>query len=739
MAHPNEEIYVVRGHGKLVYDSNSDKMRNTNKSGSRKRRQNATNMPDELKDIDCSLHSRLLGVQASPVWGDSDLQPGEEAVYAKRLHKFGARDLRLELLNCVRLDLIERFMLAHDYLRDNYSLDYGEPEFHLRHMDNLLLVAGIFSARKTLAYLIECNGSRLVLLQSNTSQFQGGTILHSVLLKGCNHMLRSVMDGVNEQDRVRLINTPAKGDMFNGSFFRMGLPLFLCILTGSIERLLTLIEYGGDPSLTDEITGNGIAHCIILYGMEFPEKAMEMLHDVLTNDIIKKWYCKQIHKKTFDHFTEYDQMMMCRTLLLKENHTGYTPLTFAALHGVYSVLRYLLHCEGVCKLTFWQLGLGSFCIYDVKDMDPTVAWLSGGRRPNVLELLLYERPEDDIPVLAEEPLSVLMDHKWEAWRIFYILWALLHLSSMILHTNLAVEYTRMNNTAYTCPQIAGSGHQYALRLLVLVLPCSYLFDLLYGCAVSMKQLVVGRLLWPKSGYYFIPWSILLGLDTFNLHMAIYSSCTLLTLTHCLPYQWLHRIFGAVSMMSGWLLFLIFTRSVERLSFFTVMVSRMIELDLTRFIVVGAIYVAGFGAAILILLGPDRPDELSSFWKIATALTSAVLGQDDLSFVDDRIARYAVLSYMVMNSILVLNLLIAAMGDTYSQVSANKHALWRKLRVRAVLTLDRLMMVPAIRRRFLGKNVAYDKAIDFWYMEVCTSERKPTEYSDTPWDALRKIL
>ena len=210
MAHTNEEIHVVRGHRGIVFDSNSDKLRHTNKCGSRKTRRNATNMPDELKHIDCSLHSRLLGVQASPVWGDSDLQPGEEAAYGKSLNKFGARDLRLELLNCVRLDLIERFMLAHDYQRDNYSLDYGEPEFHLRHMDNLLLVAGIFSARKTLAYLIECNGSRLVLLQSNTSQFQGGTILHCVLLKGCNHMLRSVMDGVNEQDRVRLINTPQK-------------------------------------------------------------------------------------------------------------------------------------------------------------------------------------------------------------------------------------------------------------------------------------------------------------------------------------------------------------------------------------------------------------------------------------------------------------------------------------------------------------------------------------------------
>ena len=122
--------------------------------------------------ISSNLRSCLLGVRRSPVWRDSELQPGEEAVYEKRLHKFGVRDLRLELLNCARLDLIERFMLAHDYLRDNHGLDYEESEFHLGHMDNLLLVAGIFSAWKTLAYLIECNGSGLVLQQCITPHFQ---------------------------------------------------------------------------------------------------------------------------------------------------------------------------------------------------------------------------------------------------------------------------------------------------------------------------------------------------------------------------------------------------------------------------------------------------------------------------------------------------------------------------------------------------------------------------------------
>ena len=93
----------------------------------------------------------------------------------------------------------------------------------------------------------------------------------------------------------------------------------------------------------------------------------------------------------------------------------------------------------------------------------------------------------------------------------------------------------------------------------------------------------------------------------------------------------------------------------------------------------------------------------------------------------------------MNSVLALNLLIAAMGDTYSQVSGNKHALWRKLRVRAVLVLDQLMAIPGIRRKFLGKSILYDKGSNAWYMEVHNRGQKQTEYSDTPWDAFRKSL
>ena len=82
------------------------------------------------------------------------------------------------------------------------------------------------------------------------------------------------------------------------------------------------------------------------------------MDDIVNNDIYSK--AVVLLNKMFDQFTDYSQMM-CRTILLKANHAGYTRLTFAALHDIYIVLRHLLHSEGVYKLTFWQLGLSSFC------------------------------------------------------------------------------------------------------------------------------------------------------------------------------------------------------------------------------------------------------------------------------------------------------------------------------------------------------------------------------------------
>ena len=85
------------------------------------------------------------------------------------------------------------------------------------------------------------------------------------------------------------------------------------------------------------------------------------------------------------------------------------------------------------------------------------------------------------------------------------------------------------------------------------------------------------------------------------------------------------------------------------------------------------------------------------------LVSEVFGIKNLSFIEEPIAKYVVIMYMVMNSVSELSLLMASMADTYTQVSANKHALWRKVRGRvAVLTLDQLMLIPGMRERFLGK-------------------------------------
>ena len=78
-------------------------------------------------------------------------------------------------------------------------------------------------------------------------------------------MLRSVMSGVNERDRVQPINL-LQWATYSLVIYIAWTLLYSCILTESTERLFILIKYGGDPSSTEEITGYWIVLCIILNG-----------------------------------------------------------------------------------------------------------------------------------------------------------------------------------------------------------------------------------------------------------------------------------------------------------------------------------------------------------------------------------------------------------------------------------------------------------------------------------------
>ena len=65
------------------------------------------------------------------------------------------------------------------------------------------------------------------------------------------------------------------------------------------------------------------------------------------------------------------------------------------------------------------------------------------------------------------------------------------------------------------------------------------------------------------------------------------------------------------------------------------------------------------------------------------------------------------SFTIIGSIVLLNLLVAMMGDTYSNVSQNAVVKWRLQRAKIALALERA--IPPGRRDRLDRGVCIDVA------------------------------
>ena len=581
--------------------------------------------------------SAMLGVAESSIWPyTTDICDNNEEKYLQTLStvRQDMRALCIEVMFSARLNLINRFVTAHDFLCDIHGVDYEAPEFQTEYLDNLLLCAISFKAYKVMDYLIESAGFNLLMLPCNTPMFHGGTTLHVAIIRGCQTLVRTVMASLNVENRLKLLNTFGDGDFFPTNASCYSVPLLLALQTGKMHIFLDLVSYGGDPMLKDPHNGNGVIHAITLYGRREPDKAVELLHGILEHEVMKRWFCEYIHVE-YCNFAEVEAMRMRQLLMKTENLAGYSPLTHAALHGVYPMLQALMHMETVYKHTIWSMGASSLCFYDMTEIDPTARDLIGRCKASVLDILLYERSDDDVPVLAMEPLRDVMRAKWESWKLVYMLWGLWHLLSIICYTLLSIfdqtikinhtdpeNKTARNDDMQLGFAFSNPAARMATQVNTWTIVCVYLLVIITDVICSLRLYVRGRLLWPRSGHYMVPWSVIRKYDDFNVHLTIFGTLTFLSLLQVIPRHDIQNVVTGFGIMEGWYFLLFFTRAFRHTSLFTVMTNRMFHLDLLRFSIIAIIHIISFGSCLMILLSPHLPEEVSNILRLLEPCSSS---------------------------------------------------------------------------------------------------------------------
>uniref|UniRef100_A0A3P9QAM2 Transient receptor potential cation channel subfamily V member 1-like n=1 Tax=Poecilia reticulata TaxID=8081 RepID=A0A3P9QAM2_POERE len=477
--------------------------------------------------------------------------------------------------------------------------------------------------------------------------YRGQTALHVAIERRALHYVKLlVQKGADVQAK-------ASGTFFQRNaklgFYFGELPLSLAACTNQPEVVSFLLENPhrrADPADRDS-QGNTVLHMLVEIAddsAENTETVAEMYDEILV----------QQHK--LNSKVQLESM---------QNNEGLTPLKLAAKLGKIGLFRHMLNREFVAeetrqlsrKLTEWVYGPVHSSLYDMSDMDTD-------ENNSVLDIIVFgseipNRPE----MLQVEPLRSLLQDKWQrfASKLF-----LLNFLSYLLYLAVftAAAFNRKDGQPPFPVENVPADHLRCLGEVISVL----------GAA--------SRLFLP--GHVLHVCSFLKGLPA--LHVCSFLQAALLLLCAVLYCCGRTEYVGllVLSLALAWMNVLYYTRGSRQLGIYNVMMQRMILGDLLHFLCVYIVLLFGFSAGNIskrknFNTTTHSKPSYNDIGFTTLELFKFTIGMGDLEFTDhvqNQTVFYVLLiCYIVLTYILMLNMLIALMGNTVERITEQSQTIW----------------------------------------------------------------
>ncbi|XP_061624211.1 transient receptor potential cation channel subfamily V member 4 isoform X2 [Phyllopteryx taeniolatus] len=530
--------------------------------------------------------------------------------------------------------------------------------------------------------------------------YRGQTALHIAIERRCKQYVELLVEkgaDVHAQARGRFFQPRDEGGYFY--FGELPLSLAACTNQPNIVHYLTENPHKKVDLRRQDSRGNTVLHALVHIADNTKDNTrfLTKMYDLLLIKSAKL----------------YPDCSLESVL----NNDGMSPLMMAAKLGKIGVFQHIIRREIKDedvrhlsrKFKDWAYGPVYSSLYDLSSLD------NCGGEPSVLEILVYNsHSEIRHEMLAVEPINELLRAKWQKFAAvtFYIN-VVSYLFNMIVFTLVAYYHPTQGTPPY--PYATSSDYlRMAGEVITLV---SGIFFLL----TNIKDLFLKKCPGVKS---------LLIDGSFQLLYFIYSILIIVTAALYLSGIEAYVSVMVFALVLGWMNTLYFTRGLKLTGTYSIMIQKILFKDLFRFLLVYVLFMIGYASALVSLLtacpppGADcdggcptypkcrDPDTFSTFLLDLFKLTIG-MGELDMIHSAQYPAVFLILlvTYIILTFVLLLNMLIALMGETVGQVSKESKKIWKLQWATTILDIERSFPV-CIRKSFrVGEMVTVGKNWD----------------------------
>ncbi|XP_070193087.1 transient receptor potential cation channel subfamily V member 6-like [Littorina saxatilis] len=438
---------------------------------------------------------------------------------------------------------------------------------------------------------------------------------------------------------------PAKETDYSGYCYYGEYPLAFAACRGSIGIYDYLIDHGADPNAQDSF-GNTILHMVVIH------EQSEMFRHAVRHHVRQS-----------------------RTDIL--NKQSLTPLTLASKLGRAHIFKDMLDLGSI---EFWRFSNVTCSAYPLASID-SIGPTGDSNRYSALMIIVNGETDEHLDMLGGGVIRQLLDDKWKTFAKRRFIERLIIAFVHLILLSVAI-YTRPTGDKL----LSYNGYKDALRYFAEVVVCvsCLLTVVLEGIELAIQGL-----------------SSFLKNCSHAPDQAVYLlSC--ISVLACIPFRVLKMpnvedILLIIAAPGSWFFLLFFARGARLTGPFVTMIYKMISGDLLRFSIIYCIFLVGFTQGFYFLFRDVTSDnsDVAKFSTLPdTILNLFQMTLGEFKYEAFNYSRYAPLTkivfaiFMLLVPILLLNMLIAMMGNTYNQVIAKSEKEWRRQWAKIVVVLER---------------------------------------------------